>query len=204
MEASSFLIIGLVGFVLLAISAFIGSDDADIDVDSDFDIDIDTDTDADIDFDSDSGDAISGGSAILQWFSIKALSIAAVGFGFVGWALTSNGAATFIIWLAAIATGFALWALAVLFLFPWIRMQQGNDLQPLEAYQGITGDVVVRIPPDGVGTVQFTDPNGAVIRRDARSIHRGHEVPVGKSVVIVLATEEHVSVDEFSLLEEPS
>lgn len=191
--------------MLLAISAFLGGDDTDLDTDTDLDIDIDTDIDADVDVDVDAGPSHGGGGgAILQWFSIKALSIAAVGFGFMGWALTSNGNATVIVWLLSILTGGALWGLAVLYLFPWVKRQQGDDLQRITAYQGLTAEVVVRIPADGTGTVQFTDPNGAVVRREARSIHRAHEVAVGTRVVIILAAAEYVTVDEFSLLEEPT
>jgi len=204
MAASTFLVIGIVGLVLLAISALLGGDDADFDTDTDFDIDIDTDVDIDIDVDSDvdlDSDSLHGGGGgdILQWFSIKALSVAAVGFGFVGWALTSGGSPGLIALLLAIIVGGALWVAAVLWLFPWIRKQQGDDLQSVSAYRGLIGEVVIRIPSEGIGTVQFTDPNGAVIRRDARTVRPDDELAVGTEVVIVDSTDQYVLVNEFSI-----
>lgn len=199
MAEGTFLAIGLIGLVLLAVSALLGADEADVDMDLDVDLDVDLDTDADL-------DAPSGGSSmagtVLEWLSIKAIAVAAVGFGFVGWAATANGAASFIALLSAILTALVLWVLSVRFLFPWLRQQQGDDLQPLEAYEGLTGEVVVRIPADGIGTVQFTDPNGAVVRRDARSTHHDHEVKAGTQVLIVISKSDHVVVDEFSFLED--
>lgn len=226
-DSSIFLVIGSVGLVLLVVSAFLAGDhdvdsDADFDMDTDFDIDtdfdMDTDFDVDADFDADTdfdvdthldaghGEAGHGGGgvSILQWFSLKALSVAAVGFGFMGWAMASNDSSAAGVWFVAIVTGLAVWALAVLFLFPWLRRQQGHDLQPASAYQGLTADVVVRIPANGIGTVQFRDPSGAVVRRTARSVHRDHEVPIGTRVVIVLAAPEHLAVDEFSIIEDPT
>jgi len=193
--------------VLLAISTFFGGDDTDMDAETDINVDVDVGPDADLDVDGDmhlDASHADGAGAILQWFSIKALAVAAVGFGFMGWATTSNGNATAIVWIASILTGGAVWAMAVLFLFPWLRRQQGHDLQPASAYQGLTAQVVVRIPADGIGIVQFADPSGAVVRRDARSVHRDHEVAVGTRVAIILATAECVTVDEFSIVEEPN
>jgi hypothetical protein len=186
MAGSTFLVIGVVGLVLLGISAFLGADDADLDTD----------------LDVDGSDGSGSGGGVLEWLSVKSLAVAAVGFGFVGWATTSNGNAGVIVWTLSIATGLALWALAVKLLFPWLKQQQGDDLQPLESYQGLTAEVVVRIPANGVGTVQLTDPSGTVVRRDARSTHRDHEVARGTRVLVVLSTAEHVVVDEFSFLED--
>ncbi len=212
MAGSTFLIIGVAGLVLLAISALLGSDDADLDTDVDLDLDLDTDLDVDFDadVDADVDSALDGhghaggggGGGVLEWLSVKAIAVAAVGFGFVGWATTSNEYAGAIIWTASIVTGLALWALAVKFLFPWLKTQQGHDLQKLESYAGLTAEVVVRIPPNGIGTVQFTDPSGAVVRRDARSNHKDHEVAAGSRVVVLLSTAEHVVVDEFSFLKD--
>ena len=204
MAASTFLIIGGVGMVLLLVSAVMGDHDTDMDMDVDLDVDLDMDLDADLetdlDADSSSGGAIGGG--ILEWLSIKGLAVAAVGFGFVGWAMTSNGAATATVWALSIVTGLALWALAVKLLFPWLRQQEGHDLPTLESYHGLIAEVVVRIPANGVGTVQFTDPTGLVLRRDARSHQPDHEVPAGTRVLVVLSTAEHVVVDEYSFLED--
>ena len=198
MAAGTFLAIGLIGLVLLAVSALLGTDEADVDADIDIDLDLDTDSDVDADISTGSGMA----GTVLEWLSIKALSVAAVGFGFVGWAITTSDGSAALALAAAILTAVALWFLAVRFLFPWIRTQQGDDLQPLEAYEGLPAEVVVRIPANGIGTVQFTDPNGAVVRRNARSVHDGDEVPTGKQVLIVLSKTDHVVVDEFSFLED--
>ena len=196
MAASTFLVIGAVGMILLVVSAFLGADDADLDMDADFDIDLEADVDTDV-----HTAGLSGGG-ILEWVSIKGLAVGAVGFGFVGWATTSNGYSSFVVWLLSIITGIALWALAVKFLFPLLKAQQGDDLQTVESYSGLSAEVVVRIPANGVGTVQFTDPSGMVVRRDARSNHRDHEVAAGKQVLVLLSTAEHVVVDEFSFFEE--
>lgn len=205
MAASTFLAIGLVGLVLLAVSAFLGGDEADFDAETDigFDVDADVDVDVDVDgdFDTDTSHGGGGGGAILQWFSIKAMSVAAVGFGFMGWALKANDSAAALVWIVSTLVGVLLWVLAVRILFPWLRKQQGDDLQSVEAYQGLTAQVVVRVPPGSIGTVQFTDPNGAVIRSDARAVHRDQEMAVGKQVLIILATAEHVVVDEFTDIE---
>ncbi len=198
MAEGTFLAIGVIGLVLLAVSALLGADEADVDMDLDLDVDVDLDTDADLD--SPTGGGMAG--TVLEWLSIKAIAVAAVGFGFVGWAATANGAASFVALVSAITTAIILWILAVRFLFPWLRQQQGDDLQPLEAYEGLPAEVVVRIPPDGIGTVQFTDPNGAVVRRDARSTHHGHEIKNGTQVLIVLSKSDHVVVDEFSFFED--
>lgn len=189
MAGSTFLVIGVIGLVLLGVSAFLGADD----------VDLDTDLDADLDANGSGGHA---GGGILEWLSIKAIAVGAVGFGFMGWATAANDSAGAIVWTASIVTGLALWVLAVKMLFPWLRQQQGDDLLPVGSYQGLTAEVVVRIPPSGVGTVQFTDPHGTVVRREARSTHRDHEVPAGTSVLVVLSTAEHVVVDEFSFLED--
>ena len=188
---------------LLIISAFTGGDDGDFDSDFDADVDLDVDVDVDHDVDVDS-DGISGGgySEILQWFSVKALAVAAVGFGFMGWATTLNGNSAAVVWVAAILTSAAVWILAVKYLFPWIRRQQGHDFFPASAYQGLTGRVVVRVPPGGKGVVQFTDPSGAVIRRDALAVRRDKELPAGAEVMIVTATPEHVAVEGFSVLKD--
>lgn len=201
MTSGTFLAIGVIGLIVLIISAFLDSDEAD--VDSDFDLDVDTDVDVDIETSSD----IDTGSAsiaagILAWFSLKALAVAAVGFGFVGWAATTNNSDGVVVWIAAIGTGCLLWAGAVLLLFPWLRKQQGDNLQSVATYQGLPAQVVVRIPIGGTGTVQFTEPSGAVVRRDARSVDREQEVLPGTKVVIVMSTAEHVLVDEFTLLED--
>lgn len=203
MAASTFLVIGMVGLVLLAIAALLGADDMDVDadLDADFDVDVDTDTDADIHANIDSGGGGVGG-AVLEWLSLKGLAVGAVGFGFVGWAATSNGSSAFVVWLLSITSGMALWALAVKLLFPWLRKQQGHDLQRAESYNGLTAEVVVRIPPNGVGIVQFTDPNGLVLRRDARSRRHEQEIRAGEQVVVLLSTAEHVVVDEFLFLED--
>ena len=199
------MIIGLVGLALLIISAFTGGDDGDFDGDFDADIDLDVDVDVDVDIDHDvdvdSGFAGSG-SEILQWFSVKALAVAAVGFGFMGWATTLNGNSAAVVWLAAIVTSAAVWVLAVKYLFPWIRRQQGHDFFPASAYQGLTGHVVVRVPAGGKGVVQFTDPSGAVIRRDALAVRRDKELPAGAEVMIVTASPEHVAVEDFSVLKD--
>ncbi len=204
MAASTFLIIGMVGLVLLAVSAMLGSDDADLDMDMDVDLDLDIDVDADTDIDTDtSGSGGGGGGGILEWVSIKALAVGAVGFGFVGWATTTNNSAAFIVWTASIITGLALWIMAVKLLFPWLKTQQGDDLQTLDAYEGLMADVVVRIPTNGLGTVQFPDPSGSVIRRNARSVRKDQEVAAGKRVLIVLSKPEHVVVDDdFSLIQD--
>jgi hypothetical protein len=208
MAASTFLIIGGVGMLLLLVSALTGADEADLDMDVDLDVDLDLDLETDLDTDLDTdlgaggthGGAIGGG--VLEWLSIKAMSVAAVGFGFVGWALTSSGAAAAAVWVLSIVTGLGLWALAVKLLFPWLKRQQGHDLPSLESYQGLIAEVVVRIPPNGIGTVQFTDPSGMVVRRDARSHHPDYEVPQGKRVLMLLSTPEHVVVDEYPFLED--
>ncbi len=187
MTSGTFLVIGLVGLVLLGISALLGGDDLDTDVDTDFDTDIDADLES---------DGLAAG--VLEWLSIKALALAAVGFGFFGWALSVMGAAGVLVWTVSILVAMAMWILAVRFVFPWMRSQEGDDLQPVEAYQGLRAQVVVRIPPDGIGTVQLTDPNGAVVRRNARATHKDAEIPAGKEVLIVLSTPEHVVVEEFS------
>lgn len=196
MAASTFLVIGAVGMILLVVSAFLGTDDGDLDMDADLDIDLEADVDTDV-----HASGLSGGG-ILEWFSIKGLAVGAVGFGFVGWATTSNGYSAFVVWFLSIIIGIALWALAVKFLFPLLKAQQGDDLQTVESYSGLTAEVVVRIPANGVGTVQFTDPSGMVVRRDARSNHRDHEVAAGTQVLVLLSTAEHVVVDEFSFFEE--
>jgi len=198
--------------VVLLISAFLGSDDADLEADLDLDVDVDVDLDletdldldanldveADVDTDVDAAGPMHGGAAaVLEWFSLKALAVVAVGFGFVGWAASSTDGSTTVVWTAAIVTGLALWVMAVRLLFPWLKRQQGDDLQPLAAYQGLMAEVVVRIPADGIGIVQLTDPSGAIVRRDARSAHRGHEVARGTRVLVVMSTTEHVVVDEF-------
>ncbi|MCP3977474.1 MAG: hypothetical protein GY720_23560 [bacterium] len=195
MAANTFLVIGAVGMVLLVVSAFLGADDADLDMDADIDVDLEADLDSDV-----HGGAVGGG--ILEWVSIKGLSVGAVGFGFVGWATTTNGYSAIAVWLLSILVGVALWALAVKFLFPMLKSQQGDDMQAVESYSGLTAEVVVRIPANGVGTVQFTDPHGMVVRRDARSNHKDHEVAAGKQVLVLLSTAEHVVVDEFSFLED--
>ncbi len=195
MAANTFLVIGAVGMVLLVVSAFLGADHADLDMDADIDVDLEADLDSDV-----HGGAVGGG--ILEWVSIKGLSVGAVGFGFVGWATTTNGYSAIAVWLLSILVGVALWALAVKFLFPMLKSQQGDDMQAVESYSGLTAEVVVRIPANGVGTVQFTDPRGMVVRRDARSNHKDHEVAAGKQVLVLLSTAEHVVVDEFSFLED--
>ena len=181
---------------LLLRSAFLGGDEGDFDSEPDFDFDSDADIDA-----SDVADGVGAAAGILQWFSIKALSVAAVGFGFMGWAMTTGGSSTVVIWVSSVVVGAALWVLAVLYLFPWIRRQQGDDLQPASAYQGLEAEVVVRIAPGGVGKVQFTDPNGAVVRRDARAADKDTELDVGRRVLIVVATPDHVTVDQLTLIE---
>ena len=103
MAASTFLVIGAVGMVLLVVSAFLGADDADLDMDADLDIDLEADTDTDV-------HAAAAGGGILEWFSIKGIAVGAVGFGFVGWATTSNGYSTSVVWLLSIIIGIALWA----------------------------------------------------------------------------------------------
>lgn len=180
MAGSTFLIIGLAGLVLLGVSAFVGSDDIDVDADG--------------------SSGVGGG--ILEWFSIKGLSVAAVGFGFVGWATTANNATGGLVWTASLIIGVVLWALAVKMLFPWLKGQQGDDLQSLESYQGQTAEVVVRIPPNGVGTVQFTNSGGAVLRLEARSTNREQEVATGKRVLVVLSNAENVVVEELSFLDD--
>ncbi len=204
MAASTFLIIGGVGMVLLLISAFLGDQDTDTDLDVDMDVDLDLDVDADLDADLEAdgshGHGIGGG--ILEWLSIKGLSVAAVGFGSVGWALTSSGVGAGLVLIASIATALALLVLAVKFLFPWLKSQEGHDLPTLESYHGLIAEVVVRIPENGVGTVQFTDPSGMVVRRDARSRHSDQEVPAGKQVLVLLSKADHLVVDEYSFLED--
>ncbi len=199
MAANTFLVIGAVGMVLLVVSALLGGDHADFDMNVDADLDLDLDVDTDVETDVHAGAA---GGGVLEWVSIKGLSVGAVGFGFVGWATTTNGYSTLAVWLLSLITGVALWALAVKFLFPILKSQQGHDLQTVESYNGLTAEVVVRIPANGVGTVQFTDPSGMVVRRDARSNHKDHEVAAGKQVLVLLSTAEHVVVDEFSFLED--
>lgn len=194
MAASTFLIIGVLGMILLLVSALLGGDHADMDMNVDVDLDVDTDLEAD-------GHASGVGGGVLEFLSIKGLAVAAVGFGFVGWALTANGTATLLVWMMSILTGIGLWALAVRTLFPWLRAQQGHDLRTVESYHGLVAEVVVRIPRNGTGTVQFTDETGLVLRRDARSTHKDHEVATGKKVVVVLSNADHVVVDEFSFLE---
>ena len=196
--ATTFLVIGLGGMALLLISAFLGGDDADFETEADFDLDTEVDADVDVD----TGAGAGAGMGILQWFSVKAVAVAAVGFGFMGWALSTGGSSAALVWTAAVASGLALWVLSVIYLFPWLRRQQGDDLQSAEAYQGLEAEIVVRIPAGGVGQVQFTDPSGAVVRRDARAADKGNELAVGKRVLIVLATAEHVTVDQLSLTEE--
>lgn len=204
MAASTFLIIGGVGMVLLLISAFLGDHDTDtdldVDLDVDMDLDIDTDLDADLAADGSHGHGIGGG--VLEWLSIKGLSVAAVGFGSVGWAMTSSGANAGVVWISSIATGLALLVLAVKVLFPWLRRQEGHDLPTLESYHGLIAEVVVRIPANGIGTVQFADPSGMVVRRAARSRHSDQEVPTGKQVLVLLSKADHVVVDEYSFLED--
>lgn len=198
MAASTFLIIGMVGLVLLAISAMLGADDADLDMD--LDVDLDLDVDADVDAGSGGGGGVGG---VLEWLSIKALAIGAVGFGFVGWATTANGTAALVVWIVSIITGVVLWVMAVKLLFPWLKTQQGDDLQSLDAYEGLLAEVVVRIPATGLGTVQFADPNGSIIRRNAKSVGKDQEVAAGKRVLIVLSKPEHVVVDDdFSLIQD--
>lgn len=201
MAASTFLVIGMVGLVLLAIAALMGADDMDVDADLDADLDVDVDADTDLHAHADpSGSGVGG--TVLEWLSLKGLAVGAVGFGFVGWATTSNGSSALVVWLLSIAAGMALWALAVKLLFPLLRRQQGHDLQRAESYNGLMAEVVVRIPPNGVGIVQFTDPNGLVLRRDARSRQHEQEIRAGEQVVVLLSTSEHVVVDEFLYLEE--
>jgi hypothetical protein len=222
MAPGTFLAIGVAGLVVLLVSAFLGADDADVDADVDLDLDADLDLGTDLDLDTDldvetdldvdtnldteaDGGSVVGGaghgvaSTVLEWFSLKALAVVAVGFGFVGWATSSGDRSSGFVWAASIVTGVALWILAVRLLFPWLKRQQGDDLQPLATYQGLMAEVVVRIPADGVGTVQLIDPSGAVVRRDARSAHRNHEVARGTTVLVVMSTTEHVVVDEFDV-----
>jgi hypothetical protein len=194
MAPGTFLAIGFAGMAILAISALLDTDDTDVEADVDTDVDVDVGADGDIEA---GGSAHLGAAGVLEWFSLKALAVVAVGFGFVGWATASNDGTTLLVWTAATSTGLVLWILAVRVLFPWLKRQQGDDLQPLGAYQGLSAEVVVRIPRDGIGIVQFVDPNGAVVRRDARSAHRDHEVSRGTKVMVVLSTAEHVVVDEF-------
>lgn len=211
MASGTFLAIGLAGMAVLLISAFFGSDDTGLETDADIDLGVDVDADVDVDTDLDADTDVDGGAdgdgsfhgsaagTVLEWFSLKALAVVAVGFGFMGWAISVGDGSGAMVWTAAIVTGIALWILAVRLLFPLLKRQQGDDLQPVAKYQGLMAEVVVRIPPNGVGIVQLTDPSGAVVRRDARSVHRNHEVTRGSRVLVVMSTAEHVVVDEFEI-----
>ena len=173
-----FAIIALVSFVFIVLGSLFGGHDHD----------------GDAGHDHEAGDHDDGahGFSTVSFFSPKVLSIFFLAFGAGGSIATAYGrgpAASSGIGLACgVVVGFvALHAMRLLY------NQQANSLITNQDLEGKVGQVVTRIPHDGIGEVTFV-VSGQSMTRLARS--NGVEVVNGKRVKIL-------SVSGDALLVEP-
>ena len=185
MPPGSFVAIGIIGLVVLGYSVL-------FDTDSDADLDIDGGVDLDVDADS---------TSPFEWLSVKAVAAGLVGFGSIGWATTAYGGAGIVLFLISGLGALAFYVPVAIWLLPFLKSQQGHDLRSHTSYVGLRAEVTLRIPPDGLGNVQFVSKGGVYVEEPAKTRRGQQELPVGTEVLVVETTDDYVVVDEIVIHE---
>lgn len=151
------------------------------------------DLDLEVDGGGDAGDGAGGDSghgdhagrgatpgAPLPILSPTVLAGCAAGFGFTGLALRALGLPAVVHVPGALAGGVGTAALLVLFLVKAVRGMESSSAVSPAAFQGLEAEVIVPIPPGGVGEIAFehngTRLSGAARGRDAGRRDRGERV----------------------------
>ncbi len=170
---SVYLIAGIVGGVLIVLSALggIGDHDADLeldhdvdlDVDGDVDLDLDGDVDLDVDHDLDHEVDVAHGGPLdgvdpegiwLPFLSLRFWTYFAAGFGITGGLLTWLGSLVEpVVGLAAGGTGLVA-GLAMAYAMRALKQGEAHGHIGLNDYQGAEGVVRVSIRPGGTGKIR--------------------------------------------------
>ncbi|MEK9137615.1 MAG: NfeD family protein [Bacteroidota bacterium] len=177
---SVFIFLGLVGFIFLVVSSFLGGDHDGI---------LDGALDA-LHIDH----AEHGESAGPSIFSAFAMSFFLMGFGGVGWMMQNNGYGPYASVGAAVVAGASLWGLAFAFM-TFMYGQQSNSLVTTQNLLGQVCSVVIPINPGGVGKIQCSTQSGTT---ELLAISDEREViPSGTSVRIVSFGGDRYVVERF-------
>lgn len=151
------------------------------------------------------GDAAGGAGTEFHapsWFSVTAIAAGMTGFGASGFLTLIATSAL----LPAIGIGFAgmfgLWGITLL-MSRYIARQQHNSIVYNNDYIGLQGVLSLPVSGNGIGQVDFADPNGMYTRLSAVSMD-GQDLPIGTHVLIVDVTDHGaiVSPDPNFQLEE--
>jgi membrane protein implicated in regulation of membrane protease activity len=113
-----------------------------------------------------------GGSADLHtpsWLSVRVLAASMVGFGAVGFVVSSLGLPAFLSWPLAAAGFLAVGAGTYFLILKPLAAQQYNSLMSRYNYVGQAAVVTLDILPGGTGQVTFRDRQGARITQTASS-----------------------------------
>lgn len=197
---SVYIIAGIIGGVLIVLSAIggVGDHDADLeldhdaDLDVDHDIDLDVDHDVDLDHDIDHGldashggplDAVDPEGIWLPFLSLRFWTYFAAGFGITGGLLTWLGTLVEpIVGGAAAGTGLVA-GLAMSYAMRALKRGEAHGHIGLDDYQGAEGEVRVSIRPGGTGKIRTT-VRGEEIDLLATS-DEPEPLPAGTPVIII-------------------
>lgn len=188
---SLYIIAGIVGGVLIALSAVGGIGDHDADLELDHDVDLDADHDFDLDHDHDLDvhvgdgplDGVDPEGIWLPFLSLRFWTYFAAGFGITGGVLTALGSlAAPLVALAAGGTGLVA-GLAMAYAMRALKRGEAHGHVRMTDYQGAEGEVRVAIPPGGAGKIR-TRIRGEQIDLLATTAE-GETLPAGTRIIII-------------------
>lgn len=136
-------------------------------------------------------------SDVPAWYGMKPILAAMVGFGAVGFCTSFYGVPALFAWSLAVLGAFGMGAIVYHGLIKPLAKQQYNSLLSRQSYVGLLGRVVLSIPEDGFGEIEFRDANGATVRQKATSTEGA--IAYNTAVFITDVTPNDVTVEIYPL-----